>query len=44
MGQIEHNLYAEFTRLDTLLGSLQSNSDFLTQQLGLLPGFGSNQG
>ena len=44
MEQIEQNLFAEFSRLDTLLSSLQSNSEFLSQQLGLLPGFGNDQG
>ena len=44
MEQIENNLFAQFSRLDTLLGSLQANSEFLTNQLGLLPGFTSNNG
>ena len=41
MGQIEANLYAQFTRLDTLLGNMQGTSDYLSQQLQLLPGFGN---
>jgi len=42
MGQIEASLYAEFTRLDTLLGSMQGTSDYLAQQLHLLPSFSNN--
>ena len=41
MGQIEAGLYAQFTRLDTLLGNMQGTSDYLSQQLQLLPGFGN---
>ena len=41
MGQIEAGLYAQFTRLDTLLGNMQGTSDYLGQQLQLLPGFGN---
>lgn len=37
MGQIEAGLYAQFTRLDTLLGGMQATSDYLAQQLQLLP-------
>jgi len=37
MTQIEARLFAQFSQLDTLLGSLQGTSDFLTQQLGQLP-------
>lgn len=37
MGQIEAGLYAQFTRLDTLLGGMQITSDYLAQQLQLLP-------
>ena len=43
MGQIETGLYAQFTRLDTLLGSMQITSDYLSQQLQLLPSF-NNEG
>jgi flagellar hook-associated protein 2 len=39
MGQIEAGLYAQFTRLDTLLGGMQVTSDYLAQQLQLLPSF-----
>jgi flagellar hook-associated protein 2 len=42
MGQIEASLYAEFTRLDTLLGSMQVTSDYLSQQLQLLPSFNND--
>jgi flagellar hook-associated protein 2 len=42
MGQIEASLYAEFTRLDTLLGGMQVTSDFLAQQLQLLPNINNN--
>jgi len=45
MGQIEASLFADFSRLDTLLGSMQVTSDFLAQQLQLLPSGGNgNQG
>ena len=37
MTQIEAGLYAQFSRLDTLLGSLQVTSDYLSQQLQRLP-------
>lgn len=43
MGQIETGLYAQFTRLDTLLASMQITSDYLSQQLQLLPSF-NNEG
>jgi flagellar hook-associated protein 2 len=43
MSQIEARLFAQFGQLDTLLGSLQSTSDFLSQQLGQLPNY-SNSG
>jgi flagellar capping protein FliD len=45
MTQIEAGLYAQFTQLDTLLGSLQVTSDYLSQQLQMLPGLNnfSNQ-
>jgi flagellar hook-associated protein 2 len=39
MGQIEAGLYAQFTRLDTLLGNMQVTSDYLSQQLQLLPSY-----
>lgn len=42
MSQIEARLFAQFSQLDTLLGSLQVTSDFLSQQLGQLPTFGNN--
>jgi flagellar hook-associated protein 2 len=42
MGQIEAGLYAQFTRLDTLLGGMQVTSDYLAQQLQLLPSFNNN--
>lgn len=42
MGQVEASLFAQFTRLDTLLGGMQVTSDFLAQQLQLLPGTGNN--
>jgi len=42
MGQIEAGLYAQFTRLDTLLGSMQVTSDYLAQQLQLLPSFNND--
>lgn len=38
MERIESRLVKQFTSLDTLLGSLQSTSSFLTQQLAALPG------
>jgi len=37
MTQIEAGLYAQFTKLDTLLGSLQVTSDYLSQQMQMLP-------
>ena len=43
MGQIEASLYAQFTRLDTLLGGMQVTSDYLAQQLQLLPSFNSDK-
>lgn len=42
MGQIEASLYAEFNRLDTLLGSMQGTSNYLAQQLQLLPNYSNN--
>jgi flagellar hook-associated protein 2 len=38
MTQIERRLFAQFSQLDTLLGSLQTTSAFLSQSLGQLPG------
>jgi flagellar hook-associated protein 2 len=43
MGQIEASLYAQFTRLDTLLGGMQGTSDYLAQQLQLLPNISNNK-
>jgi len=37
MTQIESGLYAQFSQLDTLLGNLQVTSDYLSQQLQMLP-------
>ena len=42
MGQVETALFADFSRLDTLLGGMQVTSDFLAQQLQLLPNFSNN--
>lgn len=42
LSQVEANLYAQFTNLDTLLGSMQVTSDYLSQQLKQLPTYGSN--
>ncbi|MGB5261644.1 MAG: flagellar filament capping protein FliD [Gammaproteobacteria bacterium] len=42
MTQIEARLYAQFSQLDTLLTSLQTTSNFLTQQLAQLPTYGNN--
>ena len=43
MSQIEARLFAQFGQLDTLIGSLQATSNFLTQQLGQLPGYNNNR-
>lgn len=37
MSQIEAGLYDQFSRLDTLLGSLKVTSDYLSQQMQMLP-------
>ena len=42
MGQVEAALFADFSRLDTLLGGMKVTSDFLAQQLQLLPNIGNN--
>ena len=42
MGQVEAALFADFSRLDTLLGGMQVTSDFLAQQLQLLPNINNN--
>jgi len=42
MGQVEAAMFADFSRLDTLLGGMQATSDFLAQQLQLLPNINSN--
>jgi len=42
MSQIERRLFAQFSQLDTLLGSLQTTSAFLSQSLGQLPGASDN--
>ena len=42
MTQIEAGLYAQFAQLDTLLGSLQVTSDYLSQQLQMLPNFNNS--
>lgn len=42
MSQIEARFFAQFSQLDTLLGSLQTTSQFLTQQLGQLPNAANN--
>ena len=42
MGQVEAALFADFSRLDTLLGGMQGTSDYLAQQLQLLPSIGGN--
>jgi flagellar hook-associated protein 2 len=42
MSQIERRLFAQFSQLDTLLGSLQTTSAFLSQSLGQLPGATNN--
>lgn len=39
---IEERYRAQFTALDTLLAELQATSDFLTQQLAILPGASSS--
>lgn len=43
MTRIEEGLFAQFGRLDTLLSSMQLTSDFLVQQLQLLPNLSNNQ-
>jgi flagellar hook-associated protein 2 len=43
MGQVEAGLYAQFTRLDTLLAGMQGTSDYLAQQLQLLPNISNNK-
>ncbi len=43
MTQIEAGLYAQFSRLDTLLGSLQVTSDYLSQQLQMLPSINNSR-
>lgn len=43
MSQIEQRLFAQFSQLDTLLGSLQTTSAFLSQSLGQLPGASDNR-
>jgi len=40
--QVESGLRAQFSQLDTLLGSLQVTSDYLSQQLQLLPNINSS--
>lgn len=37
MSQVEAGLFARFSQLDTLLGNLQGTSDYLSQQLQMLP-------
>lgn len=44
MTQIEAGLYDQFSRLDTLLGSLQVTSDYLTQQMQMLPNLSNSRG
>ncbi|MEZ5542638.1 MAG: flagellar filament capping protein FliD [Pseudomonadota bacterium] len=41
MSQVESGLYAQFSQLDTLLGSMQVTSDYLSQQLQMLPNIGN---
>ena len=43
MGQVEAGLYAQFSRLDTLLSGMQGTSDYLAQQLQLLPNISNNK-
>jgi flagellar hook-associated protein 2 len=43
MGQVEAALFADFSRLDTLLGGMQVTSDFLAQQLQLLPNISNDK-
>ncbi len=40
MTQIENGLYAQFSQLDTLLSGMKVTSDYLTQQLAILPTIG----
>lgn len=42
MALVEARYRKQFTALDTLLGQLQTTSNYLTQQLASLPGSGSN--
>jgi flagellar hook-associated protein 2 len=41
MTQIENSLNAQFGQLDTLLSGMKVTSDYLTQQLAVLPTFGA---
>ena len=40
--QVESSLRAQFSQLDTLLGGLQVTSDYLSQQLQMLPGINNS--
>ena len=42
MEAFEKRYRAQFTSLDTLLGSMQTTSSYLTQQLGNLPSSSSS--
>lgn len=44
MGKLQTRLLAQFNAMDSLLGSLQATSSYLTQQLGTLPYSGSTSG
>ncbi|EKE80848.1 flagellar filament capping protein FliD [Idiomarina xiamenensis] len=43
MEQLEAQLREKYTALDVLVSQMQSTSDYLTQQLASLPGFGSKK-
>jgi flagellar hook-associated protein 2 len=40
---VERRLRAQFSALDSLIGQLNTTSQFLTQQLAALPGFSNEQ-
>jgi flagellar hook-associated protein 2 len=44
LDQIEQAYYSQYTALDTLISSLKTTGDYLTQQLAALPKFNNNNG
>ncbi|MFI4904639.1 MAG: flagellar filament capping protein FliD, partial [Burkholderiales bacterium] len=42
LDQIQQAYYTQYTALDTLISSLKTTSDYLTQQLAALPKFNNN--